>query len=76
MNPRIIAVDASAMAIGFEAEHQLVLAVFDLPSTHPHPLKDFQLALQMTPNEARQIADAFKRKADEVEAAQPRQLSH
>ena len=58
------------MALGFEAEHQVVLAMFDLPSQHTLLLENFQLALQLTPNEARRLADGLRRKADEVEAAE------
>jgi hypothetical protein len=66
---RILVVGSSAMAVAYEPSRGLVVAMFDLPQSLTHLVEDLSLAVQLSPNEARQLAGMLTRKADEAEAA-------
>ena len=63
---KILAVGASAMAVGHEPSRGLVVAMFDQPQSLTHLVEDLSLAVQLSPAEARQLAGMLTRKADET----------
>jgi hypothetical protein len=54
------------MAVGHEPSRGLVVAMFDLPQSLTHLVEDLSLAVQLSPAEARQLAEMLTRKADET----------
>ena len=63
---KILAVGASAMAVGHDPSRGLVGAMFDLPQSLTHLVEDLSLAVQLSPTEARQLAGMLTRKADKT----------
>lgn len=64
---KLLVVGPSAFAVAFDAQRQLVVGTFDLPEKETGLVKGLLLAVAMSPTEARQIAAALIRKADDAD---------
>jgi len=64
---KLLAVGAASMVVLYNPFRHLVVVGFDLPSEDTHLVEDLMLAIQLSPDEARQLAELLIRRADEAE---------
>ena len=60
---RILAVSPAGVGVVGDRDRQMVLAMFDLPEKHAHSVERLRLTLQLTPSEARKLAQTLTREA-------------
>lgn len=60
---RLLAVGAVGLRVGVDRDRQLVFAVLDLPSEDLHLMGNVQLKIQLTPSEARELAQTLVHEA-------------
>ena len=68
---KVLIVGASGMVVGYEPSRDVVVAMFDLPQSLTHLVEDLSLAVQLSPTEARQLAEMLTRRAGEAEGEPP-----
>ena len=65
---KLLAVGAASIVVAHEPSRQMVVVGFDLASEDTHLVEDLMLAIQLSPCEARQLAELLVRRAAETEA--------
>ena len=65
---KLLAVGAASMVVAQEPSRQMVVVGFDLASEDTHLVEDLMLAIQLSPSEARKLAELLVRRAAETEA--------